>query len=322
MAISKVEYIGRVLIDLTQDTVSENNLLSGVVAHDATGRQITGALENVGDGKYIWAKHIGKVWDITTTELGMTGPSDSSSYSYGYYVVTDEGYFVLKGEKGVLGDGYAYIKGKGAETHPRSVYQLNNTYAYGSGFTKHYYRLDISDTYTEGKGSFVGYVSSDYPDDGLKDGYYYVKMSEGTSSGSGTNTSDATVVASDILSGKIAYGKDGKLTGTMKNNGSVSGSIDVKDGVYIVPQGYHDGSGKVQIAKTEQNKLIPANIKKGISILGVTGSYEATSSGGGSWWRYNIKCRSTDYCKCDIPICNIQWNRWNIQSIRIRKRNY
>ena len=97
MAVNKVEYVGRVLIDLTQDTVSENNLLSGVVAHDATGRQITGALENVGDGKYIWAKHIGKVWDITTTELGTTGPSDSSSYSYGYYVVTDEGYF--KGRK-------------------------------------------------------------------------------------------------------------------------------------------------------------------------------------------------------------------------------
>ena len=48
MAVNKVEYVGRVLIDLTQDTVSENNLLSGVVAHDATGRQITGALENVG----------------------------------------------------------------------------------------------------------------------------------------------------------------------------------------------------------------------------------------------------------------------------------
>lgn len=61
MAVNKVEYVGRVLIDLTQDTVSENNLLSGVVAHDATGRQITGALENVGDGKYIWAKYIGKV---------------------------------------------------------------------------------------------------------------------------------------------------------------------------------------------------------------------------------------------------------------------
>lgn len=286
MAISKVEYIGRVLIDLTQDTVSENNLLSGVVAHDATGRQITGALENVGDGKYIWAKHIGKVWDITTTELGTTGPSDSSSYSYGYYVVTDEGYFVLKGEKGVLGDGYAYIKGKGAETHPKSVYQLNNTYAYGSGFTKHYYRLDISDTYTEGKGSFVGYVSSDvssdYPDDGLKDGYYYVKMSEGTSSGSGTNTSDATVVASDILSGKIAYGKDGKLTGSMTDNGAVNKSINGKSESYTIPKGYHNGSGKVAISDEEQAKIIASNIKKGISILGVMGSYEAASSGGSS----------------------------------------
>lgn len=256
------------------------------MAHDATGRQITGALENVGDGKYIWAKHIGKVWDITTTELGTTGPSDSSSYSYGYYVVTDEGYFVLKGEKGVLGDGYAYIKGKGAETHPRSVYQLNNTYAYGSGFTKHYYRLDISDTYTEGKGSFVGYVSSDvssaYPDDGLKDGYYYVKMSEGTSSGSGTNTSDATVVASDILSGKIAYGKDGKLTGSMTDNGAVNKSINGKSESYTIPKGYHNGSGKVAISDEEQAKIIASNIKKGISILGVMGSYEAASSGGSS----------------------------------------
>lgn len=131
MAVNKVEYVGRVLIDLTQDTVSENNLLSGVVAHDATGRQITGALENVGDGKYIWAKHIGKVWDITTTELGTTGPSDGGSYSYGYYVATDEGYFVLKGKnESVIGDGYAYIKGKGAETHPKSVYQLKNKYIY------------------------------------------------------------------------------------------------------------------------------------------------------------------------------------------------
>lgn len=286
MAVNKVEYVGRVLIDLTQDTVSENNLLSGVVAHDATGRQITGALENVGDGKYIWAKYIGKVWDISTTKLGTTSPSDGGSYSYGYYVATDEGYFVLKGENGVLGDGYAYIKGKGAETHPKSVYQLKNEYIYNSGFTKYYYRLDIGDTYTEGKGSFVGYVSSnvstDYPDDGLKDGYYYVKMSEGTSSGSGTDTSDATAVASDILKGKIAYGKDGKLTGSMTNNGAIDRAISSKSEYYTIPKGYHNGSGKVAISDEEQAKIIASNIKKGISILGVMGSYEAASSGGSS----------------------------------------
>lgn len=166
------------------------------------------------------------------------------------------------------------------------MYQLKNEYIYNSGFTKYYYRLDIGDTYTEGKGSFVGYVSSnvstDYPDDGLKDGYYYVKMSEGTSSGSGTDTSDATAVASDILKGKIAYGKDGKLTGSMTNNGAIDRAISSKSEYYTIPKGYHNGSGKVAISDEEQAKIIASNIKKGISILGVMGSYEAASSGGSS----------------------------------------
>ena len=62
------------------------------------------------------------------------------------------------------------------------------------------------------------------------------------------------------------------LTGTMPNNGSVSGEISTKDGQYSIPQGYHDGGGKVGIAAGEKNKLIPGNIKSGITLLGVTGT--------------------------------------------------
>ncbi|MEE1069484.1 MAG: hypothetical protein U0K81_03305, partial [Paludibacteraceae bacterium] len=57
-----------------------------------------------------------------------------------------------------------------------------------------------------------------------------------------------------------------------KNNGAVSGKISTKTGKYTVPQGYHDGSGTVQIDSTEQAKLIPANIREGVTILGVGGT--------------------------------------------------
>ena len=63
------------------------------------------------------------------------------------------------------------------------------------------------------------------------------------------------------------------LTGTMPNNGSVSGVITEKAQEYPIPMGFHDGSGKVSIDSTEQAKLIPANLKQGVEILGVTGSY-------------------------------------------------
>ena len=86
------------------------------------------------------------------------------------------------------------------------------------------------------------------------------------------DSNDATVAVAEVLKGKTAYARGQKLVGTMPNNGAVKGKIITKDGAYIIPQGYHDGSGKVFIDVTEQAKIIAQNIREGVTILGVEGS--------------------------------------------------
>ena len=88
-----------------------------------------------------------------------------------------------------------------------------------------------------------------------------------------SDTSEDTAAVAEILAGKTAHARGTQLTGTMPNRGAVTGTISTKDGSYTIPQGYHDGSGAVSIDATEQSKLVANNIKAGIEILGVTGSY-------------------------------------------------
>lgn len=87
------------------------------------------------------------------------------------------------------------------------------------------------------------------------------------------DTSGDTLQIAEALTGKTFHARGTAYTGTMANNGAVAGTISTKAGQYTVPQGYHDGSGTVTIASTEQAKIIAGNIKSGVQILGVTGTY-------------------------------------------------
>lgn len=97
-----------------------------------------------------------------------------------------------------------------------------------------------------------------------------------------SNTTDADATAADIVSGKTAYVNKNKIEGSLPVIGSTSGTISEKAGTYTIPAGVHSGLGSVGIDSTEQAKIIAENIKSGIQILGVTGSYSGESATAGA----------------------------------------
>lgn len=111
--------------------------------------------------------------------------------------------------------------------------------------------------------------------DKILSGYTAHDKSGAAVTGSNTydsDTSEDTVAVAEMISGKTAHARGAQLTGTMPNNGAVTGTISTVSQEYTVPLGYHDGSGKVGISSTEQAKIIASNIRQGVEILGVTGT--------------------------------------------------
>ena len=98
----------------------------------------------------------------------------------------------------------------------------------------------------------------------------------GTSSYDSDN-SDANVAVAEILKDKTAYARGAKIVGTMPNNGAKNYTIsDLND--QSITMGFYDGSGKISIDSAEKAKIIPANIKNGVSILGVLGTMTGLES--------------------------------------------
>ena len=92
-------------------------------------------------------------------------------------------------------------------------------------------------------------------------------------SGGGTakfyDTTGATASASDILTGKSAFGASGSVSGSMANNGSTSETIGTKSGSVTIPAGYTTGG---TVSLTNVTDCIAGNILTGKSILGVSGT--------------------------------------------------
>lgn len=72
------------------------------------------------------------------------------------------------------------------------------------------------------------------------------------------NVSAVTAAAGDVLANKVIVDATGKtITGTMPNNGAVEKTLDTNTTQYIIPKGYHNGQGIVEVS-TEEKTATPA----------------------------------------------------------------
>ena len=120
------------------------------------------------------------------------------------------------------------------------------------------------------------------------------------------SSGDGDATANQILSGKTAWVKGKKVIGTMPNRGAVNQTLNA-GGSYTIPEGYHNGKGKVTAASlssqtpgTATAAQILAGQTAWVNGNKITGNMpsRATSSNvkGDTAWHYNNRIYfATDY---------------------------
>lgn len=277
MGVNKVMYGSRTVIDISGDTVTAGDLAKGKTAHNASGEKITGthecsgtgrgtSVDGIGTGASVWAIYDTKQeWDYTVKNLGISGTSAGyDTKTYAGRSITEDGYWHLNA--GTSGSTTYYLPTGAKNGKTKTILAKSSTNP-----TQPYSTYTIKDTSDTVRGdNLLGYISEEsssvYPEDGVKDGKWYVRIVG----------PDANVTGSKMLSGTVAYKSAGKVTGTIQSQAAQTITPGASDKT-IASGKYLSGT---QTIKGDTN-LLAENIKSGISIFGVTGTYESSGSSGG-----------------------------------------
>lgn len=277
MGVNKVMYGSRTVIDISGDTVTAGDLAKGKTAHNASGEKITGthecsgtgggtSVDGIGTGACVWAIYDTKQeWDYTVKNLGISGTSAGyDTKTYAGRSITEDGYWHLNA--GTSGSTTYYLPTGAKNGKTKTILAKSSTNP-----TQPYSTYTIKDTSDTVRGdNLLGYISEDsssvYPEDGVKDGKWYVRIVG----------PDANVTGSKMLSGTVAYKSAEKVTGTIQSQAAQTITPGASDKT-IASGKYLSGT---QTIKGDTN-LLAENIKSGISIFGVTGTYESSGSSGG-----------------------------------------